>query len=69
MAVTLTCGFPSWWDLQRGSRAVDGWDWEAFVRVQGGKEYDRIMDTKPRCLPGSLLKTAQQVRLIGNGWR
>lgn len=29
MAVTLTCGFPLWWDLQRGSRAVDGWDWEA----------------------------------------
>lgn len=32
-------------------------------------EYDRIMDTKPHRLPGCLLKLAQKVRFIGNGWR
>lgn len=65
MAVTLICSFPSWWDLQRGSRAVDGWDFGSFhADREGWKEAniekshleynnhgkDRIMDTKPRRL-------------------
>lgn len=42
MVVTPICGFPLWWDLQRGSRAVDGWwwwDWEASYACRAGRRF------------------------------
>lgn len=59
MAVTLICGFPLWWDLQRGSRAVDGWDWEASCACReeekeanrGGREEEKKPQACTRFAP------------------
>lgn len=54
MAVTPNCGFPLWWDLQRGSRAVDGWwwwDWKASYACRAGRRFREGGEEQARLAP------------------